>query len=176
MLSAIELNSGYFSENSEPPKLIFQQNTIEITDRPMTILFAPEFNVKLTKLYFIEPLLCANLKYLKTNDFLLNHADNIFFTTFDRKHSQNEIDDTYRTFSYILNSQCINESYVMYAIIGSVSAVLILIAVAIVLFILYWRKRKAEQQLNVIQPEGRTYRETQIVMQIENAGLLKTDL
>lgn len=142
----------------------------------MTIFFAPEFNVKLTKLYFIEPLLCGNLKYLKTNDFLLNHADNIYFTTYDRQHSQNEIDHTYRTFSYILNNQCINESFAMYAIIGGVSAILILIVVAIICFVLYWRKRKAQQQLNVIQPEGRTYRETQIVMQIENAGLLKTDL
>lgn len=32
------------------------------------------------------------------------------------------------------------------------------------------------REIPVIMPEGKTYRETQIVMQIEHAGLLKTDL
>lgn len=119
-------------------------------------------------------MLCTNLQYLKTYEFLLTNADNIYFKTFDSKNDNNI--DEYRTFSSILKNQCISESYVLYGIIGGVSAIVILIIIAIILFILYWRKRKAQQQLNVIQPEGRTYRETQIVMQIENAGLLKTDL
>lgn len=168
------MDSSYFSEHSEPPDLNFLQNTIDTTDRPVSISFASEFNVKIKKLYFISPLLCTNLKYLKTYEFLLNNADNIYYKTYDSKIDKNI--DEYRTFSYILNNECISESYVMYAIIGGVSTIVVLIIIAIILFILYWRKRKAQQQLNVIQPEGRTYRETQIVMQIENAGLLKTDL
>lgn len=84
--------------------------------------------------------------------------------------------DVYQTYSYWANQICIQESYLLYIIIGVVVIFVVLIVVLVIIVYLYMRKRKAAQLMNVVQPEGRTYRETQIVMQIENAGLLKTDL
>lgn len=68
-------------------------------------------------------------------------------------------------------------SYIV-AIVSSVAVLaLIIIIVAVAIFYRFWMKHQPPQRpLNMVIPDGKTYRETQIIMQIENAGLLKTNL
>ncbi|XP_064555135.1 uncharacterized protein LOC135440074 [Drosophila montana] len=75
----------------------------------------------------------------------------------------------------LIGEQCQRRSYVAYIVAGSVLLVLLLL---LLLLLLWWRlaQRRRRRKLDVVQPEPRTYKETQIVYQIENAGLLKTDL
>jgi len=74
-----------------------------------------------------------------------------------------------------ITDQCRERSYMAYIISGSVVLGLLLI---LLILLLWWRvvQRRRRRKLDVVQPEPRTYKETQIVYQIENAGLLKTDL
>lgn len=70
---------------------------------------------------------------------------------------------------------CIKHYYWIYIVIG---VAVLLILIALIVAIVCWhaaKKRKAKRKMDIIQPEPRTYKETQIVYQIENAGLLKTD-
>lgn len=64
------------------------------------------------------------------------------------------------------------------AIVSAVAVLtLIIIIVAVAIFYRFWMEHKPpQQQPNMVIPDGKTYRETQIFMQIENAGLLKTNL
>ncbi|SPP77731.1 uncharacterized protein LOC117581017 [Drosophila guanche] len=75
----------------------------------------------------------------------------------------------------LMPEQCKTTSYVAYIVAGSVLLGLLLL---LLLLLLWWRlaQRRKRRKLDVVQPEPRTYKETQIVYQIENAGLLKTDL
>ncbi|XP_034672233.1 uncharacterized protein LOC117903859 [Drosophila subobscura] len=75
----------------------------------------------------------------------------------------------------LMPEQCKTTSYAAYIVTGSVLLALLLL---LLLLLLWWRlaQRRKRRKLDVVQPEPRTYKETQIVYQIENAGLLKTDL
>lgn len=168
------MDSNYFSRHSEPLELQFIANKVDIIDRPISIDFSTIFKIKISKLHFIYPIDCSNITSLNRNDFFKANTENIYFKFHEKLNSTSDT-DAYHAYSYILHNTCVEESYLMYIIIGVVVLICIVAAVLILLVILYLRKRKA-QQMNVIQPEGRTYRETQIIMQIENAGLLKTDL
>lgn len=74
----------------------------------------------------------------------------------------------------LISEQCQKTSYTAYIVAGSVLLVLLLL----LLLLMGWcvAQRRRRRKLDVVQPEPRTYKETQIVYQIENAGLLKTDL
>ncbi|ALC49440.1 CG5541 [Drosophila busckii] len=75
----------------------------------------------------------------------------------------------------LIASDCQHRSYVAYIVLGSV---LLAVLLVVLLLVIWWRsvQRRKRRKLDVVQPEPRTYKETQIVYQIENAGLLKTDL
>ncbi|EDX17934.1 uncharacterized protein LOC6725979 [Drosophila simulans] len=75
----------------------------------------------------------------------------------------------------LITDECRERSYLAYIISGSVLLGLLLL---LLILLLWWRvvQKRRRRKLDVVQPEPRTYKETQIVYQIENAGLLKTDL
>ncbi|TDG40225.1 hypothetical protein AWZ03_013348 [Drosophila navojoa] len=75
----------------------------------------------------------------------------------------------------LIAEQCQKPSYTAYIVAGSV---LLALLVLLLLLLLWWwlAQQRRRRKLDVVQPEPRTYKETQIVYQIENAGLLKTDL
>lgn len=70
---------------------------------------------------------------------------------------------------------CKEKSYTVYIVVGIIVLVIIAITIAVIVVMRIARKRR-KRMLDVVLPESRTYKETQIVYQIENAGLLKTDL
>jgi heme/copper-type cytochrome/quinol oxidase subunit 2 len=79
----------------------------------------------------------------------------------------------FETISYHDN-RCKNDSTFWLIIIIVSCVIVILIIIISVLVIVYYRK-SSQKRLEVIMPEPRTYRQTQIIMQVENCNLLKTD-
>lgn len=172
-LAAISLHSTYFNHHSEPMQFEFNSNTINIPDATVTLDFSPQFRMKISKIKFINPVSCAGAEVLSHSEFIMEHADSLYFKVDDSTVAEDQ--NMYHTFSHIFSHLCIKASYLMYIIIGVVAFLVLAIIVAVTVMVIVL-KRKRAQQLNVVMPEGKTYRETQIIMQIENAGLLKTDL
>lgn len=144
---------------------------------PTALSFAaPPFDVKISQLHFIHPISCRTVDAIKTDSFFTVHGESIYFRLDEGEDVGLAAAAEFQSFSVIMQSICIPKSYLAYIVAGVGTLVLVLAVALIVVVVLFVRKRRAAQQLRVIQPDGRTYRETQIVVQIENAGLLKTDL
>lgn len=74
-----------------------------------------------------------------------------------------------------IETNCQPRSYLIYILLGVLLLLLVLLLIGGIVW-LQVAKRRKKRKLDVVMPEPRTYKETQIVYQIENAGLLKTDL
>lgn len=151
----------------------FISNTIDIPDVTFTLVFDAAFRMKISKIHFIKPVSCAGAEVLSHSEFVMEHSESLFFKLDDAKVTEDP--GQYHTFSHIFNHLCIRASYLMYIIIGVVVFFILVLIIAVTVTVIVLKRRRA-RQLNVVMPEGKTYRETQIIMQIENAGLLKTDL
>lgn len=65
----------------------------------------------------------------------------------------------------------------MIAILLIVGVLVLIFAILLVaIFYRYMLKHKPTRPIPMVIPDGKTYRETQIMMQIEHTGLLKTNL
>lgn len=171
--AAINLHSTYFNHHSEPMEFQFISNTIDIPDVTFTLIFSPAFRMRISRINFINPISCAGAEVLSHSEFIMENGDSLFFKVDDPKLTEDP--NQYHTFSHIFSHLCIKASYLLYIIIGVVVLIIIAIIIAVIVTVIVLKRRRA-RQLNVVMPEGKTYRETQIIMQIENAGLLKTDL
>lgn len=111
---------------------------------------------------------------LPRSEFFRQHSDQLMFQSLDigARGASGLGVMPLRT---LIPEQCRERSYTAYIVAGSVLLGLLLI---LLVLLLWWRvvQRRRRRKLDVVQPEPRTYKETQIVYQIENAGLLKTDL
>lgn len=164
---AIQVESTFLSRNSEPMPFNFNSNYLDVSGGPQEIIFSNQFSTRISQIYFITPIACMNVEALQYNLFIQRHSDTIYFRMSD--------DSEFLTFSYMKNVKCAKESYLLYIIIG-VSILVLLIIITLIVFLCICLRRRRDRKLNIVQPDGKTYRETQIVMQIENHGLLKTDL
>lgn len=171
--AAISLHPSYFNHHSEPMQFEFTSNTVNIPDVTVTLVFSTAFRMKISRIHFINPVSCAGAEVLSHSEFIMEHADALYFKLDDATLAEDST--VYHTFSHIFSHLCIKASYLMYIIIGVVVFLILAVIVAITVTVIVLKRRRA-RQLNVVMPEGKTYRETQIIMQIENAGLLKTDL
>lgn len=150
----------------------FQSNVIQHTNFPIRFIVSPDFRLRIIDLKFPNPIECPEALKLEHNQFLREFGDTVYF----RIGKPYDSSAPYYSLSNILSEVCVVASHII--AIVSVVAVLIFILIVVVtaVFYRYLLRRERIKQLNVIRPEGKTYRETQIVVQIENAGLLKTDL
>lgn len=122
----------------------------------------------ITRLQYHNNFPCRELeKKQPKTPFYRSYSDSIYFETKSNNQSL--------ALSQIIDTDCKEKSYLLYIILGVVGLVLILIIIAAIIITRIINKRK-KRKLNVVLPESRTYKETQIIYQIENAGLLKTDL
>ncbi|XP_055684668.1 uncharacterized protein LOC129790875 [Lutzomyia longipalpis] len=165
---------------NEPLFLDFSRNNFDTPDWPQPLIFAPEFRLIFTRNQFITPITCAQLNRIRDNEFFNLFSSETFFRLSDYiiDGGSAEVggrDDVF-SFAYITENFCIESSYFWWIILGIILFVLLLLVIFMILLCVWWRKQKEKRRLEIIQPEGKTYRETQIVMQIENHGLLKTDL
>lgn len=167
---AIALDSSYFTRNSQKPALQFSNNRIGQLDQSNSLRFSQDFNVQLEGVYIARSISCNDLVALEQSNLLKNHPKDVFFST-------SSLNNEFKSFNDIRRVQCFEDNFWMYLIIGvTVGAIVLVLICSIISWYCIAQKRKKLRELDIVRPEPRTYRETQIVMQIENHGLLKTDL
>lgn len=150
---------------------LFQSNIIHSTNFPIRLIVLGDFNLRIIDLKFPDAIDCDEALNLRYNQFLRGFGDTIYFRI--KKKSA----EAYYSLSTILSNTCAVYTNTVIALISIAAILLLIFAIAVTaVFYHYLVKYQKKRQLNIINPEGKTYRETQIIMQIENAGLLKTDL
>lgn len=147
----------------------FMSNIVNSTDFPIRFNVAPEFYLRITDLKFTNAINCNQADQFRHNQFLLQYANSVYFKM-DRSS------DKYTSLTNVLLNDCGTNSYVIAIVSVVVIVILIIAIVAVAVFYRFWKKHQPQKPLNIIIPDGKTYRETQIVFQVETAGLLKTDL
>lgn len=151
----------------------FSSNTIHSTDTPIRFEIDRKLHLRIHDLKFADFIDCVEADTLKQNPFLLPYADSVYF----RFGKVTDINLEYRSLSNILMNECTVTTYIVAIVSTIVVFALILIIAIVAVFYRFWLKRQPPpRQMNMVIPDGKTYRETQIVVQIENAGLLKTNL
>lgn len=129
--------------------------------------FGSDMNLQMSKLYLRDPQNCDGVTHMYDTKFFSDNSHAVFLRL------ENE-DENFNSISY-LSERCRNDSkWFMYLLIAI--AVVVFCAIMIPAICCYLRtKKRREKQLDLVMPEPRTYRQTQIVMQIENTGLIRTD-
>lgn len=163
---AIELSKEVaFLERVE---MQFNNNTIRFYNDPQPLVFNDKIQLQITHLQYENQFPCKELiKTQPKSPFFRAYSENIYFHTKSNNQSL--------TLSKIIDSDCKEKSYLLYIILGILTLIVIVIAITAVVVMRIMKKRR-KRMLDVVLPEIRTYKETQIIYQIENAGLLKTDL
>ncbi|XP_055305292.1 uncharacterized protein LOC129569989 [Sitodiplosis mosellana] len=168
-LSAINVDRPN-SARQRNMEIQFTSNDIFKTDHPIRFDLARDINIRILNLKFSNIIDCDKAKELRNNGFLQQYAETIYFRI-------GTPTDGYSSLSSILSNRCANTTYLIAIISVAIVLLLILVIVGVAIFYrFWWMKRKPNQQISMIIPDGKTYRETQIMIQIENAGLLKTNL
>lgn len=165
------LTRPQFNLHFQPPEFHLADNRIGNRD-PLALrprFTAGAFALRVQHLELLAPITCADLDALTTpNDFQLAHSAVMYMRTC--------ADCAPSTLQQLRDHRC-REDRTLAWVAGGVSAMLLLLLLTVLtVWWLYRRRQAALARMVVVQPESRTYRETQIVIQIENAGLLKTDL
>lgn len=142
----------------------FRNNHVDYFNPDEDFSFCPNLHLNLQRLYLREPQSCEAVSRMTEKSFIHLNANSILIRT-------DEANREFETVTAQFN-RCRSDS-TFWLVVGSVASVIgILLIIIIILVIVYCRKQR---KLDVIMPEPRTYKQTQIVMQIENCGLLKTD-
>ncbi|XP_016985479.1 uncharacterized protein LOC108049004 [Drosophila rhopaloa] len=151
----------------------------EVTPQPLR--FDESFALNVRDLRYDNSWSCSQLDRnveppLPRADFFRLHSDQLMFHPPDYVANSGGVRQVqpYMPLRSLITDQCREQSYMAYIVLGSVLLGLLLL---LLIFLLWWRvvQKRKRRKLDVVQPEPRTYKETQIVYQIENAGLLKTD-
>lgn len=150
----------------------FLSNEILSTDIPIRFDVARDFNFRIFDLKFSKMIDCDKAEELRHNGFLQQYAETIYFRFGESKDS----DGGYSSLSTVLSNKCANATYLITVISVVIVSILIFAIIAAAVLYRCWNKRQPERQRNMIISDGKTYCETQIMIQIENAGLLKTNL
>lgn len=152
---------------------------------PQPLRFDERFALSIKQLRYENSWSCEQLDMnlqppMPRADFFRQHSEQLLFrrtSNAEEQHSGrlDEQQPQYEPLRQLIIEECQKTSYTAYIVVGSLLLALLLI---LLLLLLWWRlaQRRKRRKLDVVQPEPRTYKETQIVYQIENAGLLKTDL
>ncbi|XP_068159966.1 uncharacterized protein [Drosophila tropicalis] len=155
-----------------------QENAVVIAS-PLPLHFDDQFSLSLREVRYDNAWNCDQLDRsveppLPRANFFRQYSEQLLFQRQAPERSGTVVNE-FVPLRQIIAEQCQVSSYVAYIVVGSVLLSLLLVAI---LLLLWWRlaQRRKRRKLDVVQPEPRTYKETQIVYQIENAGLLKTDM
>lgn len=160
------------SVNQRQKEIQFLSNQIYATDFPIRFNVARDFNLRILDLKFSQPFHCDKSNELKHNAFLQKYSETVYF----RIGKATDPDGGYSSLSTILSNKCTIRTYLIALIWAGIGLIVILSIIATAVFYRFWMKRQPNRQISMVIPDGKTYRETQIMIQIENAGLLKTNL
>lgn len=170
---AMRLNDNFWRQHNEAMSIRMVSNALATMETISQLVIADQLQMTISELKYLNNLHCEDVERLQRDQFFNSNGDAIWFRISDKLIDS---DDGFHSLNHISNSLCISRSWFWYyVLIGSIFILILLIAV-IILLCVWYRRRKEQRRLNVIMPDGRTYRETTIVMQVENHNLLKTDL
>lgn len=157
--------------NSQPMEILIRSNEIDATDFPIRIAVNQnDFILRIINLKFTMPIDCNYAEKMVPNTFLREFGDTVYF------RFGNSTDDPYLSLVTIWDNACTLSSTTV-AIISTVAVLALTLIVAITaVFYKFLIRRQRNRRMGLVIPEGKTYRETEIVFQVEHAGLLKTDL
>lgn len=141
----------------------FDNNRVDFIHPERDVSFCPNMKLSLSKFYLRDPRNCEAVSRFYENKFFNDNSNSIFMRI-------EAVNENFESISY-LNDRCRTDSnWFLFLMIG-LGTLLLLIIVLIAIFC-YCRNRR---KLDIIMPEPRTYRQTQIIMQVETHGLMKTD-
>jgi hypothetical protein len=141
----------------------FNNNHVDFINPEQDVLFCPDMKLQLSKFYLRDPRNCDTLSRIHEQKFFNDNSNSIFMRI-------KEDDGRFESISY-LSDRCRTDSN-WFWILMIITAVVVFLAILIPAIFCYFRRKK---HLDIVMPEPRTYRQTQIVMQVETHGLMKTD-
>lgn len=141
----------------------FNNNHVDFINPEQDVSFCPDMKLQISKLYLRDPRNCESVNRIYENKFFNDNSNSIFMRIEER-------DENFESISY-LNDRCRTESNWFLILMISLGVAALLIIIIIAVFCYCRNKRK----LDIVMPEPRTYRQTQIIMQVETHGLMKTD-
>lgn len=173
---SMTLNNNYWRHHNIPMPFRLTSTTISTMDTIAPLIISEQVQLIIVDLRYSNRLTCDDVQILTETTFFVTHKDSILFQMQDKLLDSDQTDeDEFTTISHILNHFCITRSFFWYyVLIGGIILIILLLLILILLCV--WYRRRKAQRMSLIMPDGRTYQETTIVMQIENHGLLKTDL
>lgn len=177
-LTGISVSPIYRNAHSEPMEFVFKSNSINDQEHPYGLLFSDDFRLALSDLNYKQTITCTDAESFRHNYFLMHYANTIQYDFYlgDHDAETNERLTQPLSVSEIMNDRCVRESHIFMSVVAVISTILVLLIVAGYVVYRYIRSRRKLREMDIIAPEGKTYRETQIVFQVQNVGLLKTDL
>lgn len=138
----------------------FNNNHADFLNPFEDVAFCPNMKLQVSRFHLRDPRTCDELHVASEKQFFVQHSNSILM----------RVNDNFETVSFLVDD-CRKESKLLLVIIVT-SIVLLLLIVTLAIVACYCRRRR---KLDIIMPEPRTYRQTQIVMQVETHGLIKTD-
>lgn len=161
----IKTSETYKHRQNQQMDIQFSSNSIETVKKPFALFTTNDVYLRVFDLRIQKLIDCDEFHSLVSNSFFQQHSNSIYF----------RFKNDYSSIAQLSNECAINTSTIIaYTLIAT--PLLLLLIVFGVLLLRFIDRRREARRLEIVMPEGKTYRETQIVMQIENAGLLKTDL
>lgn len=140
----------------------FNNNHIDFIHPEQDVAFCHDMKLQINRLYLRDPRNCEAVGRIYESKFFNDNSNSIFM----RIEEEN-----FESISYLNDVQCRAESR-WFWILMIILALVLLLLISILAIWCYCRNRK---HLDIIMPEPRTYKQTQIVMQVETHGLMKTD-
>lgn len=141
----------------------FNNNHIDFINPEQDVEFCPEMKLQISKLYLRDARNCEAVNRLYESKFFNDNSNSVFMRT-------EEKDENFESISF-LSDRCRTDTN-WFMILLIIVAVIVLLVILIPSICCYLRR---QQKLDIVLPEPRTYRQTQIVMQVETHGLMKTD-
>lgn len=164
--SEIIVNYRVFTQQTEPVNFDFNSNHIETIFPNPNVLFARDFNLRISDIYIDRPLSCDEIRNAYEYDFIKEFPDRIYVKGND---------DNFESIYIWHKIKCVDHNLWFMILLIVLGCLVFLTIMTVFICCCCWRRRKAKKLVYVV-PEPKTYRETVIVTQIENHGLLRTDL
>lgn len=175
---SITVSNQYKQSHSEPLEWILKTTSVKDQQRPFGLIFSDDFRIALSDLNYMTTVTCDEADTIRNNFFLRTHANTIHFEflTGGRNPDTNEHIHQPISVAEIMRERCLPESTIYVSLIAVFITLTILVLACGFVAYKYIRARRKLNELDIVAPDGKTYRETQIIFQVQNVGLLKTDL
>lgn len=144
----------------------FNNNRINTIFPDFNVLFNHDFNLRINDIYLESPLNCEQINSAFESEFVKEYSDRIML---------NESDGNFEPFYIWQKIKCVDHEFWFKILLIALAVLVFLTLITVFLWCYCWKRKKRTKMIYVV-PEPKTYRETVIVTQIENHGLLRTDL